>query len=394
MNLTFAKELIFNVCGVEFNVVENNIENLLNLFNKKSNKLLFNVYKGNKAELEKVFSFKGNVIYQFNWLFDSVIFAFYSKNTKKVYVLGPTLKERFNEIKANYYLKELKVEKESAKDLLFFGSSLPFVEYSASIRLVHYLYGKLCKSKTEIKNESINLFKNKTLKIEKGEVENTVEKIRKVEERYEVSTTLTEAIKQGNFSLAMTILSNFTLGNFNPRTQSPLRNTQNYCIVLNTQLRQALQGQIHSYLLDKVSNEIGLEIEGLKLVQESQSLIVSIVQKYCDLVLNSSYLNKKPLVNMVIQYVKEHLIEELTVKEIAQELNVNANYLSTLFHKEMNLKIIEFINKERIDQAITLLKNTNLQVQEIARLVGYNESSYFTKTFKKVCNKSPKDYRK
>ena len=55
MNLTFAKELIFNACGAEFVVVENDLQSLLNLFNKKSNKLLFNVYKGNKGDLEKFF---------------------------------------------------------------------------------------------------------------------------------------------------------------------------------------------------------------------------------------------------------------------------------------------------------------------------------------------------
>ena len=154
-----------------------------------------------------------------------------------------------------------------------------------------------------------------------------------------------------------------------------------------------MQGTIHSYLLDKISNENGLKIEKIKDVQEAQVLIVEIVKKYCELVLSESYINKKPLINLVIQYVKEHLIEDLTVKEIAYELNVNANYLSNVFHREMKIKIIDFINEERIKQSISLLKNTNMQIQEIAQMVGFNDASYFTKTFKKVCNKSPKEYR-
>ncbi|MBR5192205.1 MAG: helix-turn-helix transcriptional regulator [Clostridia bacterium] len=392
MNVNFTKDLIWHTIGTDFNVLENDLNLLLNLFNKKSNKLLYSVYNGNKQELEKFFNFNSNVIYQFNWLFNGVIYAFCCKN--KVYVIGPTLTEPFNEIKATYYLKELGIEKESVKNLLFLGASMPYVEHATFIRLVHFLYAKVCKGKNKITTETINLFKNKKLELTGKEKENTVEKIRIVEERYEISTTLTEAVKSGNFSLAMAMLSNYNLSEFNPRTPSPLRNVQNYCIVLNTQLRQALQGQIHSYLLDKISNENGLEIEKITSIKEANTMILKIIKKYCDLVLENKFVSKKPLINLVIQFIKEHLVEELTVKEIAKELNVNANYLSTLFHKEMNLKIIEFINKERIDQAITLLKNTNLQVQEIARLVGYNESSYFTKTFKKVCNKSPKDYRK
>jgi two-component system response regulator YesN len=83
----------------------------------------------------------------------------------------------------------------------------------------------------------------------------------------------------------------------------------------------------------------------------------------------------------------------LTVKEIADVLSVNADYLSHRFRQEMGLTCIAFLNLERVRQAAALLRNTELQIQQIALLVGYNNTSYFARQFKLHYRTTPLAYR-
>ena len=223
-----------------------------------------------------------------------------------------------------------------------------------------------------------------------------IAQMRQVEQRYEYSAALTNAVQQGNLSLALHMI-----GQYDPSTKTsvrntnPLRNAQNYCIVLNTQLRHALEESgIHPYQVDRLSNEIGLEIEQLKSISQLPDFFSGVIRRYCRLVQEHAYPNLRPLTNLAVTYIKEHLADNLTVKDTAKALTINANYLSTLFHKDMGMTFIDFVNKERTNQAAALLRHTNLQIQQIASTVGYNNTSYFAKQFVRFQGVSPSHYRR
>ena len=220
--------------------------------------------------------------------------------------------------------------------------------------------------------------------------------IRQVEQRYEHSAALTDAVQQGNLSLALHLVQNYNPGTQTTvRNTNPLRNAQNYCIVLNTQLRHAMEKTgIHPYQVDKLSNEVGMEIEQLKRLERLSDFFTSVIRRYCRLVQEHNYPNLKPLTNLAVTYIKEHLADNLTVKDTAKALTVNANYLSTLFHKDMGMTFIDFVNRERTAQAASLLRHTNLQIQQIAATVGYNNTSYFAKQFVRFQGVSPSRYRR
>lgn len=219
--------------------------------------------------------------------------------------------------------------------------------------------------------------------------------IRQVEQRYEYSAALTDAVQQGNASLALHLVRNYNPGTQTAvRNTNPLRNAQNYCIVLNTQLRHAMEKTgIHPYQVDKLSNEVGMEIEQLKHLDQLSDFFTSVIHRYCRLVQEHNYPNLKPLTNLAVTYIKEHLADNLTVKDTAKALTVNANYLSSLFHRDMGMTFIDFVNKERTNQAASLLRHTNLQIQQIATTVGYNNTSYFSKQFVRFHGVSPSRYR-
>lgn len=227
------------------------------------------------------------------------------------------------------------------------------------------------------------------------ELEPEASNIHRIEQRYEASAALTEAVKQGNLSLAYSFVQGFQPGRSEiVRNTDPVRNAQNICIILNTQLRHALEEcHVHPYLLDKVSEDIALHIETLKSPQQATKFCAEIIRRYCELSVEGKYQNLSRLTRQAVVYIKTRLSDNLTVKDAAKALLVNANYLSGIFRREMGISFIEFVNRERVEQAAALLRHTNMQIQRIAASVGYNNTSYFTRRFVRTWGCTPKDYR-
>ena len=219
--------------------------------------------------------------------------------------------------------------------------------------------------------------------------------MRRIELRYEYSAAMTEAVKHGNLSLAYRFAQqmNADLEGLE-RSADPLRNAQNLCISLNTQLRYALEScGLHPYLLDRLSGDIAVRIEKLKTVEEGRVYVTQVIRQYCELVLENSFPAQSAFARLAVTYIKNHLSDTLTVKDTAHALLVSPNYLSAQFHRETGMTFIDFVNRERVRQAAALLKHTSLQIQQIAVSVGYNNTSYFARQFCRHYQMTPRDYR-
>ena len=83
----------------------------------------------------------------------------------------------------------------------------------------------------------------------------------------------------------------------------------------------------------------------------------------------------------------------LTLDAIAAELFVNTNYLRQLFKKRTGIPFVRYIREYRLRQAQKLLLQTDLQVQQVAERVGYEDSRYFTNCFRDQFGQSPSEYK-
>lgn len=83
----------------------------------------------------------------------------------------------------------------------------------------------------------------------------------------------------------------------------------------------------------------------------------------------------------------------LSLDDIAQHVNLSSNYLCSIFKKSTNQTINQYLTDYRIHQAKLLLKSTSMHIYEIAHSTGYLNSSYFTKTFRKITGITPQEYR-
>ncbi|OPA80561.1 DNA-binding response regulator [Paenibacillus selenitireducens] len=95
----------------------------------------------------------------------------------------------------------------------------------------------------------------------------------------------------------------------------------------------------------------------------------------------------------LIEQVKEHYAEELSLKTISQKLDMHPNYLGQLFQQEVGLSFSDYVNHYRIEKATQLLIHTDQKTTEIAADVGYIDTSYFYRQFKKYAGVSPTELR-
>ena len=100
----------------------------------------------------------------------------------------------------------------------------------------------------------------------------------------------------------------------------------------------------------------------------------------------------------IIEQVKNYVVEninnsQLNVSVIADYFDFSDDYLGRIFKKYTGVSLISYITHIRLNQACRLLRNTQLTIGEIAQIVGYSNSNYFCRVFKKQLNTTPNDFR-
>lgn len=99
------------------------------------------------------------------------------------------------------------------------------------------------------------------------------------------------------------------------------------------------------------------------------------------------------IVKKAMEYIHEHLGEEITLQTIAKEIFCSPTYLSQIFKEEVRMNFSDFLVQARMKQAILLLTTTSLSIREIAEQVGIPNQSYFSRSFIRFTGMQPSKYR-
>ena len=151
--------------------------------------------------------------------------------------------------------------------------------------------------------------------------------------------------------------------------------------------------------------EVGIELENN-------------IKKYLniDVVIDEAFLRKEPIETNIVykllcnrlyekskkthsvievqKYIdKNYSNESLSISKIAEQLEMSQNYIVRLFKKETGMTFSDYLTNTRIRNAIMLMRDKTLDIEDIAKLVGYSTKSYFSSIFKKNVGISPVDYK-
>ena len=100
------------------------------------------------------------------------------------------------------------------------------------------------------------------------------------------------------------------------------------------------------------------------------------------------------LVVKILNYIDDNLYKRITMDEISSIFYFNKDYLMRIFKKELDITIMDYINKRRIYNSLDLLKNSDDLIIKVALNSGYSSLEYYSETFTKVLGVSPLTYRK
>ena len=81
------------------------------------------------------------------------------------------------------------------------------------------------------------------------------------------------------------------------------------------------------------------------------------------------------------------------MQEVAREMNYSEVYFCKLFKNSFNVNFTTYLTNIRINEAKRLLKNPSINIKDIGIAVGYSDSNYFAKVFKRSVGMNPSDYR-
>ncbi len=100
------------------------------------------------------------------------------------------------------------------------------------------------------------------------------------------------------------------------------------------------------------------------------------------------------VIQSVVDYISQNFANDLSLPHLSQAFNLSESYLSKRFKTIVGTNINEYINYIRITKAANILKQKKLPITQVAILVGFNDSNYFSAVFKKLKGITPYKYMK
>lgn len=100
------------------------------------------------------------------------------------------------------------------------------------------------------------------------------------------------------------------------------------------------------------------------------------------------------IVQLTKEYLENHYSEDISLEDVAEQVNISPQYFSKLIKKTTGFNFIDWLSMLRVKKAKELLTNSNLTVKEVCFMVGYKDPNYFSRIFKKRIGITPSEYVK
>ncbi|MFC4103423.1 response regulator transcription factor [Paenibacillus xanthanilyticus] len=104
-------------------------------------------------------------------------------------------------------------------------------------------------------------------------------------------------------------------------------------------------------------------------------------------------MEERHVIRKVKEIIGQRLDQDISLQYLADQVHLNHRYLSVLFKSETGQNLSDYVTQIRMDRAKQLLKDTQIKIQDIAKLSGYPNVKYFLHVFKQNLGCTPSEYR-
>ena len=158
----------------------------------------------------------------------------------------------------------------------------------------------------------------------------------------------------------------------------------------DTQISDCVTRIIHEYF----SREIGF---GLAVKSSVYQLIVLLLRGYVAKILTKEEFETRTSIlqrfDSVFQFIQDHYAEKISLKELAENVNISTCHFCRTFKQMTGKTTSDYINGVRLEKAVALLEQKELNITEIAIRCGFDDVNYFSRLFRKYYSTTPTRFR-
>ena len=127
-------------------------------------------------------------------------------------------------------------------------------------------------------------------------------------------------------------------------------------------------------------------------LREDPVQINIVYNSLCNRIIDKS--KKSDMLIEVQKYInRNYFNENLSIAEVANVMKGSQAYLIRVFKRDLKMNFADYLTNVRIKNAIILMRDNELKLNDISKMVGYNTQHYFSNVFRKHVGISPQDYR-
>lgn len=204
---------------------------------------------------------------------------------------------------------------------------------------------------------------------------------------------LEESIKEGNSARAKEII-NKLLGQIFFHSNGDFEIIKARVLELIVLLsRSAIEGGAETEQIFNLNNSYIKEIENIESLDRLNTWLVGVMNRFISYVFEFNDVKHADVIFKITAYVKNNYMKKITLDDIADNVYLSRTYISRIFREEMKVTLTKYINKIRIDKSKQLLLDSSLTLADVANLTGFDDQSYYSKTFRSITGMSPGKYR-
>jgi len=158
--------------------------------------------------------------------------------------------------------------------------------------------------------------------------------------------------------------------------------------------RAAVEGGATAQEIFGASEDFIKGISSCHTIDDLASRLAVAVNRFTDFVFPLTRKKNADMILKAERFIKEHYREDITLEDVAREVNLSPSYFSSVFKNGTGSGFSVFLNAVRISKSKELLKACDIAISEVSGLVGFIDQSYFCKIFKKMVGVPPGVFRK
>jgi len=172
-----------------------------------------------------------------------------------------------------------------------------------------------------------------------------------------------------------------------------LRSNKNYQIIgIGLLARSAISLGLDAETAFSISDYYIPEVEACLTAEEANLIYSTCVKEYHRCLVNKKNTSPK-IINELIQYIKDHISEKISLTDFSKTTHYTYSYLSALFKETTGQTFSHYIKSEKIAQSCIMLIESDDSIQQISEHFAYTYPHHYIRAFKDIMGITPRHYR-